>query len=280
MTINITEQATHEPTLEVLIRAVARLTLRNYMNILTEVRLSLEEVDKIAMPRNASRVDWGIRELSTTRKDRDVRVVLAPAKRLARREPGTLSLPTHGLVNGIQNLQEEALIPAYFSARTVERVQRMGLGIDRGDVAAVELTSMNGRQEKAVVDQGVIAKAKEAVRGASTTWSSAVGTLAVLDLKNPEKPRAEISLASRGAVVVHAKAADVDQLRALWGQRVLAVGELTRNALGQPVRLKMESLDALPGPSERLTAWDILGIAPRATGDLTTSEYIEVIRGR
>jgi hypothetical protein len=275
VTISIQETATHEPSLEVLIRALSRLTLSSYMAILSEIRLALLEVDKRAYPDRTSRIDWGIRELSSVD---DIRVVLAPVRPPAHRNPSTLIAPTVGLVEGIRELGTESAIPPLFSPLTVERVQRMGLNIESGAVAEVQLVSVNGHREGATVNAEVVRRAKEAVTPASTAWGSVNGRLAVIDAKNPNRLKAEVTLATRGALTIWAGAEHTEELKMAWGQRVLAAGELTRNSLGQPVRMRLEELEVLPEPEERLTAWEILGVAPRATGDLSTQQHLAELR--
>ncbi len=58
---------------------------------------------------------------------------------------------------------------------------------------------------------------------------------------------------------------------------MLVGGELHRNVLGQAVRLDMTELQVLPERSATST-FDILGISPNWTGDLSTEEFMRQVR--
>ncbi|WP_433793287.1 hypothetical protein [Actinoplanes sp. CA-252034] len=82
---------------------------------------------------------------------------------------------------------------------------------------------------------------------------------------------------TRRAITVRAAPDQADVLRDAWGKRVLVGGELQRNIAGQALRLDMTEIRILPERTS-VSAYDILGIAPGWTGDLTTDEYMQQVR--
>lgn len=268
--------AAQGPSLEVLIRTNTRLTLVNYTQILSEIRLSLDEVDRIALPGRTPRIHWAVRE---TGGMGDIRIVLVPQHIPVRRELQSLAVPSSGLVSGISTLQTEPVIPELFSARTVERIQHVGAHIERGQIKELQLSSLNGKRSSALLDSSAVAHARRAVRPSQRAWSSIVGLLEVLIAKGSRDPRAVIlQEETRSAVIIRAGNEQKNLLRNAWGHRVVASGELTRNSVGQAIRLDLHDLKVLPRMQDRVSAQDLVGIIPEATGSMTTEEYMEHIR--
>lgn len=268
--------AAQGPSLEVLIRTNTRLTLVNYTQILSEIRLSLDEVDRIALPGRTPRIHWAVRE---TGGMSDIRIVLVPQHIPVRRELQSLAVPSSGLVSGISTLQAEPVIPELFSARTVERIQHVGAHIERGQIKELQFSSLNGKRSSASLDSSAVAHARRAVRPSQRAWSSIVGLLEVLIAKGSRDPRAVIlQEETRSAVIIRAGNEQKNLLRNAWGHRVVASGELTRNSVGQAIRLDLHDLKVLPRMQDRVSAQDLVGIIPEATGSMTTEEYMEHIR--
>lgn len=266
----------NDSAVEVLLNSDSNLTVAGYTAILNEVRLALAEVDRLAVPSRTPRLDWAIHQVSGSKS---LRIVLAPITAPARRPLNTLALASNGFVTGIGELHQQPAIPPLFSARTVERVQNVGRHMAKEHLRDIKLTQLSTARTNAVIDTQTVEKAKQAVYPAHRSYGSVTGRVEVLVSRNENHPRAQIVLeGTRRAVVVRGSAGHRDILRTAWGKRVMVGGELTRNSLGQPVRLELTELHVLPERNHSLTAWDILGVAPDATGELTTSEYIELLR--
>lgn len=261
---------------EVLLNSDSNLTVAGYTSILNEIRLALAEVDRLVVPSRTPRLEWAIQQVSGSKS---LRIVLAPMTTPARRPLNTMTLASNGFVTGIGELHQEPAIPPLFSARTVERVQAVGRHMAKEHLRDIKLTQLSSQQTNAVIDNQTVAKAKQAVFGAQKAYGSVTGRVEVLVSRNENHPRAQIILeGTRRAVVVRGSAEHRDILRSAWGKRVMAGGELTRNSLGQPIRLELTELHFLSDRDHSLTAWDILGVVPNATGELTTADYIELLR--
>ncbi|MGW1497254.1 hypothetical protein ACWCQW_01460 [Streptomyces mirabilis] len=253
-----------------------RLDLKTYTQILNEVRMSLEEVDRTALPVRSPRLRWAIDEMTM---ESDVRIVLVPAVVPAKRTWQSIAAPLHGFVDGIESLTESPRIPPFFSERTVARVGHIGKHLGAGGVEQVAVTSLNGDRHTAVVDEETVSNATQAVLPAKSAFSSVTGTLDVLSHSKGSSPRALIrDPRTRHAVRVVAHSDHSELLRNAWGRRVMASGILQRNSEGQAVSLQMTDLEVLPDYQSRMDPADILGINPRITGDLSTAEYLKQVR--
>lgn len=268
--------AVHEPAVEVRVKAHTRVTLATYTAILDEVRRALDDVDRFALPGRAPRLSWAIRDMEG---GTDLRIVLAPLRVPKGRSEDTLGWSSRGLVAGINQLEHKPAIPELFSARTVQRVSRVGQQMSRGNLHAVELASLNGRRHDATINTKTLESARKAVKPVSQAWGSVTGQLEELVARSGKDPRAVVYMErARRAVVVRASIDQADMLRQAWGQRVLVGGPLTRNSEGQPLRIDLTELEALTSLTSVPRAWDLVGIAPNATGELSTDEYIERLR--
>lgn len=238
--------------------------------------MSLEEVDRTALPVRSPRLTWAIDELTM---DREVRIVLVPSVVPAKRSPRSISTPLHGFVDGVELLTESPRIPPFFSERTVGRVGHIGKHISGGGVESVAVTSFSGECHAAVVDEDTVKNALRAVLPAKSAFSSVTGTLDVLSHSKGSSPRALIrDPRTRHAVRVVAHSDHSEMLREAWGRRVVASGILQRNSEGQAVSLQMTDLDVLPDHLRQMDPAQILGVNPDMTGDLSTADYLKQVR--
>jgi len=249
--------------------------VRSYTQLLEQVLLSLEEIDRFALPGPTPRIDWAVADLAV---NGEIRAVLAPRRTPPRRPPGTVSMPAINLVSGVGQLKEIAEIPEFFSPLTVERVKNIGRPIGSHGIERVEIRHVGPAPAIAVVDRETVDHARRAVSISRTAFGSLIGRLDVLTGRSRTGPRAQVLIeGTRQAVTVRAAPDQADMLRDAWQKRVAVAGELRRNAAGQPIQLDLTELTILP-ERRPLSAWEILGIAPKWTGDLTTEEFIREAR--
>lgn len=269
--------AVAEQSVEVIIETSRRMPVPTYSAILSQVAWSLDEIDRTARPGKNIRIQWGIAEVEGSST---IRAVLAPISIPPKLEASALQTMAGGLVDGVNGLGRTPEIPKLFSASTVRRVEKVGTAMSRGHIEAVTIASVsNGRHTSAVTAE-TSKNAHQAVTGTQLSLGSVQGTLDVLDGRSHRGVRAQIYIPSlRRAVMVYAKAEDSTSLKEHWGQEVLASGELKRNSRGQVVSLDLHDLVDVP-PHEHMSPWAILGADRGLTGQRTTAEYMEMIRGR
>jgi len=252
------------------------LDLQSFTQVLTQLRLALEEIDRNATPVKTPRVQWGIRDM-----DMKVggRVLLVPEAIPRARAWSTLALPADGLVDGVRSLSEAAEIPPYFSEGTIGRVQAIGKHISAGTFDKIYVSS---RREDRLAEVGrqTLENAAKAVAPIRRSYSSVTGTLDVLDYnRGGRRARAEVRMqGSKHAVRIFAGHGQAADLRDAWGKRVCVEGLLKRNIAGQPVSLELDDLEVLDAPPEPMSPWRILGADPDFTGGLGTAGYLERVR--
>jgi len=100
-----------------------QIRLSDYVDVLQQVRLSLDELDGRLRPTRTGKARWGVRHMPD---DFGLRDLIAPVSVPKRRDPASLRLSTTTLVSGVSKLSEEPGLPAAFSPALVERLQRVG----------------------------------------------------------------------------------------------------------------------------------------------------------
>ncbi|GAB3856516.1 hypothetical protein GCM10029963_53020 [Micromonospora andamanensis] len=257
---------------EIVVDAPRRsLQPQQYMKVLTETRLALQEVDKAALPGRLPRLEWVIEDISVNGVHR---AVIVPQRIPVKRTVLTVTGTTVGLVRGVESLRQKAEIPPLFSVATVGRLPAMATIGDQ--IRAVHIRATDD-DKVATVDEAAVEHAKRATQVGRRTFGSVEGRLEVLSRSRAGIRVLVVNERTRRAVTVRAADDAREQLRVAWGERVRVAGELVRNPAGQPIRLDMTEMRVLP-ELKRVSAWDILGVAPDYTGDLTTEEFIRHAR--
>jgi hypothetical protein len=276
MTITL-ERPTADSAIEVVIDTTNRIPVPTFATILNQLSWSLDEIDRTTRPGKNARVEWGIVEVSGSKS---IHAWLAPITMPPSVDMGTVSTAARGLVAGLDGLSTTPEIPQLFTASTVRRVERVSSSISRGRVDAIRVTSVNGSRNETVLTADTAKNAHDAVTGSRTSWGSVTGILDVLDSRHRHGVRAQVYVPmERRAVMIQASPEHVAKLKECWGQEVVAHGQLKRNSRGQVINLGLTLLEE-HHPEQAVSAWALLGSNPDFTGPLSTTEYMEVTRGR
>lgn len=276
MTI-VLDRPTTDAAVEVVIDAEKRIPVPTFAGILSQVSWSLDDIDRTTRPGKNTRVEWGIVEVSGSKS---IHAWLAPIAVPASMDPKAISAAAKGLVSGAEGLSHIPEIPELFTASIVRRVERVSGSIAKGLVDGIRIVSLNGSRNETTLTAGTAKNAHDAVTESRTSWGSVSGVLDVLDSRHRHGVRAQIYVPmERRAVMVHASPEHVDMLKECWGQEVMAHGELKRNGRGQMISLWLEALNAVQH-EETVSPWVLLGSNSEFTGTLSTSQFMEVARGR
>ena len=273
-----TRERTREdvPSLTLSIFGGQLLPLAAYTTVLNQVRLALGELDYLVVPGRQPRVAWGVREV---RSDEGVHIArLEPLEIPRKRELWSVALAPSGFVEGVELLNEAPEIPSSFNVGMVERVGKIAEQIDHGNIEHVQLVSANGHPHETVVTRDTGSNIRAAVKTVRRSYGSVIGTLDVLSARGRSPGAQILNENTRTAVVVRpGERITHQQLRDAWEHRVLAMGLLHRNAAGQVTKMDLDELRLLE-PRRPQDPRSILGLAPNATGELSTQEYLALTR--
>lgn len=265
--------------LEVRIRPSGRrLELSRLTSTLDQLRRALSDIDR-AYSFQSSRLRWLIDDLQYQAHQVTIRV--APAES-PRRPIDSESAPARALVAGIKSLETTPAVPDYYSDKTIERI--LEISNPKRGVSELSLATTNGATDRAVpVTEPVRQNARKAVMGSQVSLGSFSGWLDAMNARRLAQGSLRVALfdpATRRAVTgeIPADMADVAH-ETFWRRRVLAIGKISRNGQGQPVRIKIERLELLPDDdSGRASPDELLGAAPDWLGGQAVDDYIREAR--
>jgi hypothetical protein len=254
------------------------IAVRAYTQLLSNVRFMLEEIDRLSVPGNATRLEWAVRFADT--EGSLMRVILLPRTVPARRDPDSLSVPPLALVDGVRLLASVPEIPPLFSEPVVSRVGQVGQQIGKSGITGVSMISLNGQPSpEAPVTEAVKQNARRAVEPASVAWSSVVGVLDLISARR-EKRRIGLLTDQGRAVVCNVERLPRDLVFQAFEKRVVAAGRLRRNSRGQPVRLDAESIEVLSTEGDHVRARELLGAGVGIIDPADPEEFMAVLRDR
>lgn len=247
-----------------------------FTSTLTRLAKALDEIDRAAIVERVPRPTWVVNDLAHERREFKVRLTAAASAR----DRESLMMPVTALVNGVRALQQAPELPEFYSETTVHRL--IGLAIPRDGIHEVSLAVVNGRVgEHVPLSQEVVAHARAAVRQAEVSIGSITGSLdAIRKVRNGVRATIYDPVRHR-AVTCSAGLGMADDIRKAWNHRVTLRGKITRNAYGQPIRMTVGGIEALPDDdSGRAPVRDLYGALPDMTGGLSVTEFLDQARRR
>ena len=181
-------------------------------------------------------------------------------------------------VNGIQELQTRGTLPAYFSDTAVRAVQRISRSMGKNGARAFEAVDLSANESVTVTAEATSAF-KSVLEGKAESVGSIIGRLEMISIHRQPTVNIYETRTNKGvrASVPKEPHENHEQLMATiksaLGERVVASGRITRNALGEAIRLRLESLEVQRSAGLPTTD-EFVGSDPDFTGTLSTEEYL------
>jgi CTP:molybdopterin cytidylyltransferase MocA len=243
---------------------------------MNEVVRSLQEIDHVYLLRG-TRAAWVMADMM--RDDQDLVLRLEPRRVPSSRSTDDILVPANALVAGVNVLTADAVVPAYFAAKTVTRMET--LASPKEGIQSVSLAVYNGKPgEPVVLSDSLRENAAAAVSPYEFAYGSVTGNLS--GIKEVRGGNLKVTVRDemgRQAVDGVAPAAMSESLRSAWRHRVSLIGMVRRNAHGQAIRIEAEDLSLLPeDDSGRPLTADLLGVAEGWLGEVTVDDFIRQMR--
>jgi len=234
------------------------------------------EVAQVGGSERTPRSRWTFTELGLG----SVHATLALLEARGPATPEVLDRVALKLVTGFADVETTSAIPDGWSPDAANRAKSVADGL-RGDLAeGLHLTLVTDSEAApgptARVSRQASAHLKEALSVRQESIGSVSGVIGSVNVHRrnvaglwPERGGARLEVIFEDQ--------DLDGIRDALGHRVLVAGRLKRNGVGQVVRLAMRSIERLPEQAEPLHR--LYRMDPTLTGDLSTLEYLRIIRG-
>ena len=181
-------------------------------------------------------------------------------------------------VGGMEQIERNGTTPAFFGETTMGKVSRLLNIIGRDGATGLALFTPRIGEVDLSPRSSVNAKKLIPVRYSSI--GSVEGRIEAISIH--KTPRFVVYLARTGkGVSCRIVDENVNEVKEILGKRVNVSGTVHYNYLGEPVRVDVEvnGIRQLRNDSELPTTSELTGYAPNFTGDLSTSEYLGLVRG-
>lgn len=241
-----------------------------------EVVRSLQEIDHVYLLR-ATRATWVMADM--TRDEHDLILRLEPRRVPSDRSADDMLVPANALVNGASVLATDSVVPEYFAADTVKRMET--LATPKEGIQSVSLAVYNGKAGDAVVLSDAL---RENAAAAVSPYQSAHGSVSgvLSGIKEVRGGRLKVNLREESGrhTVDGLAAGDMsERLRAAWRHRVSLGGIVRRNLHGQAIRIEVEGLSLLPeDDAGRPKTGDLLGVAEDWLAGLSVDDFVRQMR--
>lgn len=252
-----------------------RVAPKAYRELVADVEGLVDEIDHVVP---GTGLAWGLRHGEGSGA---LVVRLEPLGNGPASEEPRVRQTVLAVVEGAAALRARSGIPDYYTETGVSRLADAARRRSAPGVDAVELAALNGTElAQAALDDELIAHAASTVSTSSTAQGSVEGVLDTMSTRRKPARASVFDSRTRRAVEVRASAITAEDLHRHFGQRVLIAGALTRNGMGQTVRILADHIEVLPPTAPRSRLRELIGIAPGWTGGRSTAEVMAELRDR
>lgn len=176
-------------------------------------------------------------------------------------------------VDGLEHIEKEASLPAYFSDDTLESAKRLVRILD-SDVARISVSS---ETKLTVITQHVAANVNQIIGAQFDALGSVEGPLEMVTLRGQPYFNVYDAITGR-AVRCHFSREMLQEVKDALGRRVVVSGRVRSNPSGEPVSVRVEELRLLRAEEELPKTADIAGLVPDLTEGVSSEEHLRRLR--
>lgn len=247
------------------------ISARAFLDVLRTSLDLLDQLERAEHRRAKPAGDWLIAELQNSSAAATLHRPDAPGLQSAR-----------WLVEGISALREQQELPPFFSTDVADALAKMGKQSRRQGVTGISfgLPSATGAPDRREqLSEAVIANAMASVQDSELALGSVAGVLDVINLRRGAHVVSLYDDDTRRAVRCRFPDELFETMKQALGQRVRALGQVTRNHRGQILRVDIDRVEVLTDLPDVPLVDELAGIAPWYTGEQSTDDYVRSVRG-
>lgn len=249
------------------------ITLRRFLDMLGDALTILRDLDSAIAADPRGTLDWYVTNLHSS----DLTAIVEQRPRRGKLAPHA-GLVATTFVSGLNELQEGATIPPYFSLAGLKAVEKLTGRIGTNGATGFAAVAL-GTSATARVDRGARSNVDRVLAPRHKARGSVTGKLEMISVHRGRHFNI-YELRTHRAVRCSFSEDQFDHARDALGSAVVASGLVYRNANGDAIRLDVDTIAPWPLAATVPRVDDIFGIDPDFTGDESTDQFLAAVRSR
>lgn len=246
-----------------------QISMDSFLKVMKEIPELLRELDCAVSRNRSGTLDWVVSELKTGS------AIVEIESKVIRGHEDFAKQVAHYFTNGLSQISDEAVTPPLFSTSSMRRVLRITRNLSTFDGQGLIVSSPD-IERKALLTRDAEPIVHRLLSVHHEDIGAVEGTLELVSFR-PRRINV-LDPVSRRVVKCSLPESLERSVKENLGKTVEVAGVISYNAEAEPMSIEVEHLRTLE--TENLPSIEeIIGIAPNITGELSTEEFIRVIRG-
>lgn len=251
------------------------VTLRAFLSAFQDQLTVLTEVDAALSQRPDGVLDWVVTDLRLG----SLEATIASRHRADEVAPQHDRTVARTYRNGLYAIESEGRTPGYFTDRSLVAARRTFKLIGQDGVTGFRVTTDDFEPPLAITPRAAV-NIDQLIHPGRKEIGSVEGRLNVISLAGRAPRFVLYETIRHKAVSCRFAPEKLEEIKAALGRRVLVTGVVTYNRKDEPQRIALESFRLLRDRADLPTVDSMTQGYPDLTGDLSTKEYLELVRGR
>jgi hypothetical protein len=257
-----------------------RIPYRSFIQVANNSLGILNDLDSAYSRRHNATLDWYVKDLS---KNGSLRIEIYSDVRAMKRVhyEDFSSQVADSFVAGFDVLETKGKSPELLTERGMHKAKVLTHLIGKNGLQSVHASIPETKKETEITRKSAI-NIEQLIPAASHSIGSVEGTLEVISIHRGNRFVIYQHGTNKAVSCFYAKLPLLEQIKGALGKRVIATGELFRNARGEPIKVKLDHDSQLKiFGSDNYPVYELLqlsGSDPDFTGELSTKEFLRKIR--
>jgi len=258
-----------------------RIPYRSFIQVANNSLGILNDLDFAYSRKHGATLDWYVKNLS---KNGSLRIEVYSTVKIKKRVHYSdfSSQVADSFVEGFNVLETQGKSPALLTESGMHKAKVLTNLIGNNGLRSVIASVPETHRETEITRKSAV-NIEQLIPEASHSIGSVEGMLEVISVHRSNRFIVYEQRTGKAVTCFYGKLPLLDTITNALGRRVVASGELSRNAKGEPIKLRLSDETQLKiFGSESYPAYELLklgGSDPDFTGEMSTGEFIRNIRG-
>jgi len=249
--------------------APGNISFRSFASAASNAVAILEDLDLAISHEPKGSLEWVVTKLATG----SLSVTIESRSLIKTKNFGAET--AGAFVFGLEKIEKEGSSPPYLSEFGINNAKKLAALIGHNGVAGIHVSDEEKSADISHVAFDNIRKITE-IREAAI--GSVEGTIETLSIHGKPKCIIYQSRTLKAVTCSFVREAWFEKIKDVMGKRVIVSGSIHYNAKGEPQRVQLENIRPVRDRAELPTIEELGGSDPGFTGELSTEDYIKLIR--